>query len=239
MKEHEGFYYDAHFEDENTTISTENLADIQKQVNRLTSQKHFFQRVDISYQQAVDLFKENKFKLELIDKHIQGHDSVSVYKVGDFVDLCEGPHIPHSGYVGEMLIQNQSGSYWKGDVNNPKTQRVHGISFRTKDKLKEWKKLQEEILKRDHRVIGKQQKLFSFESESPGSVAFLPNGAHIYNKLIEYLRKEYIVRGYQEVITPNVFSIDLWKTSGHYENYKDDMFLFKNDDKEFGIKPMN
>ena len=239
VKEHEGFYYDANFEDENTTITTDNLADIQKKVNKLTSQKHTFQRIDISYEKAIDMFKENKFKLELINKHIEGHDSVSVYRVGDFVDLWEGPHLPHSGYIGEILILNQSGSYWKGNVNNPKTQRVHGISFSTKEKLKEWKKLQEEILKRDHRVIGKQQKLFTFEAESPGSVAFLPNGTHIYNKLIEFLRKEYLTRGYQEVITPNVFSIDLWKTSGHYDNYKDDMFLFDSDNKQYGIKPMN
>lgn len=113
------------------------------------------------------------------------------------------------------------------------------MSFRSKEDFKKWKLLQEEIAKRDHRVIAKQQKLFTVLKESPGTVAFLPNGTFIYNKLIELLRREYNVRGYQEVITPNMFTIDLWQTSGHYQNYRDDMFIFENDGKVIGVKPMN
>lgn len=232
VKEHEGFYYDANFPDETQTLSSENLTEIQESVNKLISQKKEFQRIDITYDKAVELFKENKFKLELIDKHIKDNKYVSVYRVGESVDFCEGPHLPHSGYIGEIVIQNLSGSHWQGNVNNPKTQRIHGISFRTKEDYKQWKALQEEIIKRDHRVIGKQQRLFSFEAEAPGMASFLPNGAFIYNKLIDFLRREYLVRGYKEVITPNVFSVDLWMTSGHYDNYKDDMYLFNSDNKK-------
>jgi threonyl-tRNA synthetase len=239
VKENEGFYYDANFPKEDQTIDSENLKEIQEKVNNLISKKHDFQRIDVTYDEAVELFKENKFKLELINKHIKNSSYVSIYKVGDFVDLCEGPHLPHSGYIGQILIQKQSGSNWQGDVNKPKTQRIHGISFFNKENYKKWVALQEEIAKRDHRVIGKQQKLFTFEKESPGMVSFLPNGAFIYNKLIEFLRNEYRIRGYQEVITPNVFSIDLWKTSGHYDNFREDMYMFQSDDKWFGMKPMN
>jgi len=239
VKEHEGFYYDAHFPDESSTLTQESLDEIQKKAKKLISEKHPFERIDVTHEEALSMFQENPFKIELIEKHIQGNSHVSVYRVGDLVDLCEGPHLPHSGYIKEILIQKQSGSHWQGNVNNPKTQRVHAISFTDKSEYSKWKALQAELSKIDHRVIGKKQKLFTFEKESPGMVTFLPNGAHIYNKLIDFLRKEYLIRGYQEVITPNVFTVDLWKTSGHYDNYQEDMYMFKSDNKDFGIKPMN
>lgn len=239
VKEHEGFYYDANFPKSGETISNQQLDHIQKAVNNLIREKNEFQRIDVTYEQACDMFSENKFKKELIDKHIQKNNYVSIYRVGNLVDLCSGPHLPHSGYIGEIVIQKQSGSYWQGNAEGPKTQRIHGISFKSRDEYKQWKKTQEEIAKRDHRVIAKQQKLFTLDMESPGAVGFLPNGTFIYNKLIEMLRREYRIRGYQEVITPNVFNIELWQTSGHLKNYREDMYIFDSEDKWYGLKPMN
>ena len=169
-----------------------------------------------------------------------GNDDLDSFTAaGVVVHNCKGPHVPHSGYIKAVSVTKSSSSYWLAKAENPSLQRVYGISFPNKSKLKEWEEWQRNAEERDHRRVGVQQKLFFFHEWSPGSCFFLPHGTRIYNKLCNYIRSEYVKRGYSEVISPNVFNIELWKKSGHYENYKENMFLFECEHVEFGMKPMN
>jgi len=155
------------------------------------------------------------------------------------VDLCVGPHIPHTGKIKALMVTKNSASYFLGDSNNDSLQRIYGISFPDKKQLSEYKAFLAEAAKRDHRKIGKEQELFFFNDLSPGSCFFLPHGTRIYNALTDLLRSEYFKRGYQEVISPNMYHSKLWETSGHWQNYKDDMFTLDIEKEKWGLKPMN
>ncbi|KAG8042186.1 hypothetical protein G9C98_000177, partial [Cotesia typhae] len=161
------------------------------------------------------------------------------YRCGPLIDLCRGPHIRHTGKVKAIKVTKNSSTYWEGNANAETLQRVYGISFPDPKQMKEWEKFQEEAAKRDHRKIGKEQELFFFHELSPGSCFFQPRGAHIYNTLVEFIRSEYKKRGFQEVVTPNIYNSKLWQTSGHWEHYADNMFSFEVEKETFALKPMN
>ncbi|SPJ11004.1 threonine--tRNA ligase [Plasmodium sp. DRC-Itaito] len=234
----EGFYYDIFLN--NFSINNEDYKRIEDEFNKLVKENVSFEKVICTKEEALELFEYNPFKLELIRSKIPDNKKTSVYKCGNFIDLCLGPHIKNTGKVKTFKVLKNSSAYWLGKKENDSLQRVYGISFQKKSELIEYLKFLEEAKKRDHRNVGKILNFFFFEKEtSPGSCFWLPHGSKIYNKLIEFIRKEYRIRKYEEVISPNVFSCDLWKTSGHYQNYKDCMFLFNVENKEWGMKPMN
>ncbi|CRG96309.1 threonine--tRNA ligase, putative [Plasmodium gallinaceum] len=234
----EGFYYDIFLGD--FSISNEHYKKIEEEFNNLVKQNVEFEKLICTKDEVLELFKYNPFKLELIKSKIPDNKKTSVYKCGNFIDLCLGPHIKNAGKVKAFKVLKNSAAYWLGNKNNESLQRVYGITFQKKNELMEYIKFLEEAKKRDHRNLGKKLNFFFFEKDtSPGSCFWLPHGAKIYNKLIDFIKKEYRLRKYDEVISPNVYSCDLWKTSGHYQNYKECMFIFNVENKEWGIKPMN
>jgi len=198
-----------------------------------------FERLLISKDKLLEMFHYNKYKRYLIEAKVPDGTSTTVYRCGPMVDLCVGPHIPHTGKIKAFMITKNSASYFLGDPNNDSLQRVYGISFPDKKQLTDYKAFLAEAAKRDHRKIGKEQELFFFNDLSPGSAFWLPHGTRIYNTLVELLRGEYYKRGYQEVITPNLFNSKLWETSGHWQNYKDDMFTLDVEKEKWALKPMN
>ncbi|SCM22195.1 threonine--tRNA ligase, putative [Plasmodium chabaudi chabaudi] len=235
----EGFYYDIYLG--NNSIVSDDYTKIENEYNKLVKENVEFEKMVCTKEEVLELFKYNPFKIELIKSKIRNdNEKTSVYKCGNFIDLCLGPHIKNTGKSKAFQVLKNSSAYWLGDKNNDSLQRVYGISFQKKTELTDYIKFIEEAKKRDHRNVGKNLNLFFFEKEtSPGSGFWFTHGAKIYNKLIEFMRKEYRIRKYEEVITPNIFSCDLWKTSGHYQNYKNCMFIFNIENKEWGMKPMN
>src|SRR6202011_1257697 len=172
-------------------------------------------------------------------KGIPEGERVSCYRQGEFIDLCRGPHVSSTGKLGVFKLTHTAGAYWKGDERNPMLQRIYGASFLTQKELDEYLKQVEEARARDHRKLGKELDLFLFHPWAPASPFFLPKGAALYNGLLDFLREEYRKRGYQEVITPQIFDVELFRTSGHYVNYKENMYFTQIDEGEFGVKPMN
>lgn len=233
-----GFFYDIQV-DENQKVSSDDFDQLNKFIKKIMDEKQPFERLEITKEEALELFKYNPFKLDIIQSKVPDNGTTTAYRCGPLIDLCKGPHILSTGVIEAFEVTKNSGSYWKGDVSQPMLQRIYGISFPDKKKMKEYKKFRELAAQRDHRKIGDDQQLFFFDKLSPGSCFFLPHGTRIYNKLQDYIRNEYVRRGYEEVITPNVYNLDLWRTSGHLENYKDNMFIFEVEKQEFGLKPMN
>merc|ERR1712020_443757 len=186
----------------------------------------------------LEMFKYNKFKVRILNERVKT-ETTTVYRCGTLIDLCRGPHVRHTGKVKAMAITKNSSTYWEGNSEAESLQRVYGVSFPDTKQLKEWKLFQEEAAKRDHRKIGVQQDLFFFHELSPGSCFFQPKGAHIYNKLVAFIKEEYWKRGFNEVISPNIYNAKLWQTSGHWDHYADCMFRFDIEKEPFGLKPMN
>ncbi|URD76424.1 TGS domain [Musa troglodytarum] len=232
----EGFYYDAFYDE--LTLNEEHFNQIQSRASKAVGEKQPFERIEVSRDQAIELFAENKFKVEIINE-LPEDKTITVYRCGPLVDLCRGPHIPNTSFVKAIACLKASSSYWRGKSDRESLQRVYGISFPDSKRLKEYLNLLEEAKKRDHRILGQNQELFFFHPLSPGSCFFLPHGTRIYNKLIEFLRVQYRDRGYQEVLSPNIYNMQLWETSGHAANYKENMFVFEIEKQEFGLKPMN
>ncbi|KAJ8498822.1 hypothetical protein OPV22_009374 [Ensete ventricosum] len=232
----EGFYYDAFYDE--LTLNEEHFKQIQSRASKAVGEKQPFERIEVSREQALEMFAENKFKVEIINE-LPEDKTITVYRCGPLVDLCRGPHIPNTSFVKAIACLKASSSYWRGKSDRESLQRVYGISFPDSKRLKEYLTLLEEAKKRDHRILGQNQELFFFHPLSPGSCFFLPHGTRIYNKLIEFLRVQYRDRGYQEVLSPNIYNMQLWETSGHAANYKDNMFVFEIEKQEFGLKPMN
>ena len=228
----EGFYYDV---DSPNPISSTDFEKIEKEFNRIVKENYRFEKVMKTKAELLEMYKDNPCKTYFIEKNVE--KETSIYKNKDFYDMCLGPHLKSTGQVKAVKLLKTSSVYFLNDSSNASLQRIYGISFPTKDLLKEYVDRIEKAKEMDHRKIGKDMDLFFFHKYSPGSCFWLPEGAHIYNKLIEFLRKEYRKRGITEVITPNIFSIDLWKESGHYQNYKDNMYMIEKED--FGLKPMN
>ncbi|CAG2121071.1 unnamed protein product, partial [Medioppia subpectinata] len=184
------------------------------------------------------MFSYNKFKVRILKEKIK-EERTTVYRCGTLIDLCRGPHVRHTGNVKAFKVTKSSSSYWEGKADQESLQRVYGISFPDPKQLREWQRIQEEAAKRDHRKLGREQGLFFFNELSPGSCFFTPRGAHIYNTLMDFIRSEYRKRGFQEVISPNIYNFKLWQISGHGDHYADNMFLFDVDKEKFGLKPMN
>lgn len=192
----------------------------------ITKEKQPFERLELPKQVLLEMFSDNPFKVHLIKEKIPDGTTTTVYRCGPLIDLCRGPHVPHTGRIRAIQTTKNSSSYFLGDAKYAALQRVYGISFPEPAQLKAYLADLAEADKRDHRKIGRDQQLFFFHEWSPGSAFFLPHGTRIYNRLQEFLRGEYIRRGFSEVHTPNLFNVELWRKSGHWENYRENMFAF-------------
>lgn len=228
----EGFYYDV---DVSAPISTEDFKKIEDEMQKIVKANLRFEKKTKSREELLGEYQGNPCKTYFVEKNVESE--TSVYYNGKFFDMCLGPHLNTTGQVKAVKLLKTSSAYFLNDSTKPSLQRIYGVSFPSKDLLKEYVERIERAKEMDHRKIGKEMDLFFFHKYSAGSCFWLPEGAHIYNKLIEFLRSEYRKRGFSEVITPNIFSIDLWKESGHYQNYKDNIYMIEKED--FAMKPMN
>lgn len=233
----EGFYYDFGVE---KAFSEEDLTNIEKEAKKIISANEKFEKIVISRKEAVEMFAKQGeiYKVEILENDIED-DTVTLYKTGDFVDLCRGPHIFSSGFVRELKILSSSGAYWRGSENNDMLQRIYAISFPEKDMMKEFIHLREEAKKRNHKKLGMQMELFSFHPEAPGEVFWHNNGVLLRNALVDFMRNIHNSKGYQEIMTPLVLKRNLWEQSGHWENYRNNMFTTEIEDEDYAIKPMN
>ena len=232
-----GFFYDSFTGD--VKLSPTDYTKIEEDAKKIISEKVPFQKIYINREQALELFKDNPFKISLIKNKIKEGAMTSAYRCGELVDLCTGPHLPDTGRVKAFKVTKNSACYWLGNQENDSLQRVYSISFPQEKELKKWTRVQEELTKKDHRNIGEQQKLFYFSNESPGCTFFLKHGTRIFNRLQDLMKTEYFYRGFDEVNTPTMFKSSLWKVSGHYFKYLEDMFMLTADNEEYGLKPMN
>lgn len=230
-----GFYYDMHSEINPSGDDFKVLDDV---VKSIVKEKQPFERLEMKKSDLLEMFKYNKFKGRILNEKVTT-ETTTVYRCGPLIDLCRGPHIRHTGKIKSMAVTKNSATYWEGKSDAESLQRIYGISFPDNKLMKEWKAFQEAAAKNDHRKIGKEQELFFFHELTPGSCFFQPKGAHIYNKLLEFIKEEYWKRGFQEVISPNIYSSKLWKTSGHWDHYAENMFRFEVEKEQFGLKPMN
>lgn len=233
----DGFYYDIHLPDDQK-IHEMDFDDLNKRVDKIAKQKRTFERLELTKEEAKDMFSYNPFKLEIISE-LAEDATITAYRDGPFIDLCRGPHVPQSSRSKAMMCKGTGQAYWRAKSENPSLQRVYGISFPDKKQLKEYKHLIAEAAKRDHRLLGVKQELIMFSQLSPGCPFFLPHGQRIFNTLQEFMRKQYWVHDYMEVQTPNMFDFDLWIQSGHAANYKDNMYSLDVEAREYGLKPMN
>ncbi|KAJ7855129.1 hypothetical protein B0H14DRAFT_2754902 [Mycena olivaceomarginata] len=233
----DGFFYEMGIQDR--AVSVADYPALEKVSESAVKEKQKFERLVVKKETLLEMFNYNKYKKYLIETKVPDGTSTTVYRCGPMIDLCVGPHIPHTGKIKAMMITKNSSSYFLGDANNDSLQRIYGISFPDKKQLTEYKAFLAEAAKRDHRRIGKDQELFFFNEMSPGSCFFLPHGTRIYNTLLEFMRSEYFKRGYQEVISPNMFHSKLWEQSGHWQNYQDGMFSLDVEKEKWGLKPMN
>lgn len=229
----EGFYYDIDFK---TPITLEDLPAIEKKMHELASKKEKILRKEVSKQEALEIFKDNEYKVELINGI---EDTITIYSQGDFVDLCAGPHLLNTDQIKHFKLLSLAGAYWRGDSKNKMLTRIYGTSWFTADDLNNYLNLIEERKRRDHRLLGKQLGLFMMSEYGPGFPFWLPNGMTLRNNLIEYWRQQHIKFNYDFVDTPIILSRELWETSGHWDHYRDNMYTVKIDDKDYAIKPMN
>nr|KAF6367184.1 hypothetical protein mPipKuh1_017065 [Pipistrellus kuhlii] len=231
-----GFYYDMYLDDGG--VSSNDFSSLETLCKKIIKEKQAFERLEVKKETLLEMFKYNKFKCRILNEKVNT-PTTTVYRCGPLIDLCRGPHVRHTGKIKALKIHKNSSTYWEGKADMETLQRIYGISFPDPKLLKEWEKFQEEAKNRDHRKIGRDQELYFFHELSPGSCFFLPKGAYIYNTLIEFLRSEYRRRGFQEVVTPNIFNSRLWVTSGHWQHYSDNMFSFEVEKEQFALKPMN
>lgn len=233
-----GFYYEMALPG-GAAVQSSDWAPLENIVTKIVKEKQPFQRLEMSKEDLLKMFAYNPYKQHIIKDKIPDGTRTTVYRNGPLIDLCRGPHVPDTSRIEAFAIMKNSSSYFLGDANNDSLQRIYGVSFPDKKQMAAHKKFLEEAAKRDHRLIGKQQELFYFEECSPGSAMWLPHGMRINNAIMEYIKEEYWKRGYDEVMTPNMFNVALWEQSGHLAHYKDDMFILDVDKEQFGLKPMN
>lgn len=232
-----GFYYDIDMEHK---LSDQDLLKIQKEMKKVIQANHKLERFELPREEAIQYMADRNedYKVELIED-LPEDAVISFYKQGDFVDLCAGPHMESTGQIKAVKLMSVAGAYWRGDEHNKMLQRIYGTCFPSQEELDEYINRLEEAKKRDHRKIGREMDLFMLTEEGPGFPFFMPKGMIIRNELENFWRQEHRKRGYQEIKTPLILNEELWRTSGHWDHYKDNMYFTKIDDADYAIKPMN
>ena len=232
-----GFYYDIDMEHK---LNDQDLLKIQKEMKKIIQANYKLERFELPREEAIKFMaeKDEDYKVELIND-LPEDAVISFYQQGDFVDLCAGPHMDSTGQIKAVKLMSVAGAYWRGDEHNKMLQRIYGTCFPSQEELDEYIQRLEEAKKRDHRKIGKEMDLFMLTEEGPGFPFFLPKGMIIRNELENFWREEHRKRGYQEIKTPLILNEQLWRTSGHWDHYKDNMYFTKIDDQDYAIKPMN
>ena len=231
-----GYYYDFLPQ---RPFTPEDLAKIEAEMRRIIGEDLPITRSEMPVSEAVSIFEKQNDPLKVQIARELPDERVSCYRQGEFIDLCRGPHVATTGRLGVFKLTHTAGAYWKGDEKNPMLQRIYGASFLTQKELDEYVQRLEDAKARDHRRLGRELELFTFHPLAPASPFFLPKGAILYNGLLSYLREEYRRRGYDEVITPQIYDAELFRISGHYDNYRDNMYFTEIEEREFGVKPMN
>ena len=231
-----GFYYDF---DVASKFTPDDFARIEKEMAAIIAEGTAFEREEMPREQAIELFRKSGqiLKAELLEDIEE--DTVSIYRSGDFVDLCRGPHVPSSDRMPAFKLTKLAGAYWRGDVHRKMLQRIYAIAFADKKALKAHLRMLEEAKKRDHRRIGKEMDLFSFHEEGPGFPFFHPKGVVVLNEIISYWRAVHTKDGYKEIVSPPILNCDLWRRSGHYDNYAENMYFTEIDKREYAVRPMN
>src|SRR5580765_7632413 len=233
----DGFYYDFSYK---RPFTPEDLAAIEKRMSALAAKDLTVKREVWPRDKAVEFFKSigEFYKAEIISA-IPAGEEVSLYREGDFIDLCRGPHVPSTGKLKVFKLMKVAGAYWRGNSGNEMLQRIYGTAWAKKEEQEAYLKMLEEAEKRDHRRIGKQLDLFHMQDEAPGMVFWHPKGWAIWQQVEQYMRRVYVDNGYQEVRCPMILDVSLWKKSGHWENYKENMFFTESEKRDFAVKPMN
>ena len=235
----DGFYYDFEYAE---TFTPEDLEKIEKRMHEIAAANYPFKRQEVSREEAVVLFKDRgeSYKVELLNDLPEDVKTVSLYTQGGYLDLCRGPHIPATGMIKAYKLLSVAGAYWRGDEKNKMLQRIYGTGFAVEEQLTEYLRIVEEAKRRDHRRLGRELDLFQVNEEAgPGLIIFHPKGMLLRYLIEEWERKEHLKRGYDMVMGPQILRADLWKKSGHYEHYRENMYYTQVDDQEYGIKPMN
>jgi threonyl-tRNA synthetase len=233
----DGFYYDL----ANADLDEEALQEIEDEAQDIIEEDIPIERFTLPREKAFEIYQDNPFKRDILENEAAGEDPVSFYQQAEFEDLCKGPHVDSTGEIGGFSLLNISSAYWRGDEENESLTRVYGTAFESESELEDFIERREEAKERDHRKIGNEMDLFSVPEHSPGCVHFHPNGMTIRRELEEYVRTKNDELGYDEVWTPELNKAELWKPTGHYENFTEngEMFNWEQDDTEYGLKPMN
>ncbi|MFP4307959.1 MAG: threonine--tRNA ligase [Desulfococcaceae bacterium] len=229
----DGFYYDIDM----APVSEEDFPKIEEEMRKIVKAKLPVRRREVPKAEALEFYKNEPYKLEMLADLDDG--TISFYEQDGFTDLCRGPHVPHTGFVKAFKLMKASGAYWRADQNRNQLQRIYGTAFFDKKDLKEYLHFLEEARKRDHRKLGARLDLFSFHEEAPGMAFFHPKGMVIWNALLDYWREEHRAAGYVESKTPILLNRSLWETSGHWFNYRENMYTTRVDEIDYAIKPMN
>ncbi len=229
----DGFYYDIDMQ----PVSEDDFAKIEAEIQKIIKAKLPIYRQEISKDEALKFYKNEPYKQEMISEMEDG--TISIYQQGEFTDLCRGPHVPHTGYVKAIKLTKVSGAYWRADPTKAQLQRIYGTAFFSKKELKAHLMFLQEAKKRNHRKIGRALDLFSFHEEAPGMPFFHPKGMVVWNTLLDYWRAEHRAAGYVETKTPIMLNRALWEKSGHWENYRENMYTSSIDENDYAIKPMN
>ncbi len=235
----EGFYYDF---DYGENFTPEDLAKIEERMREIIDADYPFVREEMSRQEAISFFrgKGETYKVELLNELPEDVITISLYSQGGYVDLCRGPHIPSTGMIRAFKLLNVAGAYWRGDERNKMLQRIYGTGFATEKALVEYLHIVEEAKKRDHRKLGRELDLFQMNDEAgPGLIIFHPKGTRLRNIIEDWEKKEHLKRGYEMVMGPQLLKADLWKRSGHFDHYRENMYFTEVENQTYGIKPMN
>ncbi len=233
----DGFYYDIDLGD--ISLTEEDLPKLEKEMKKISKDNKLIKRIELSKQEALDMFKDDPYKVDLISRMDENDTIISAYQQEDFIDLCRGPHVNSTKEMKYFKLLKVSGAYWKGDANNKMLQRVYGICFDKEEDLNDYLNFLEEAKKRDHKKLGKELDLFMISDYGPGFPFFLPNGMIVRNELENFWYSEHTKEGYEFIKTPIMLNKELWELSGHWFNYRENMYTSEIDDKVFAIKPMN
>jgi threonyl-tRNA synthetase len=232
-----GFYYDFSYK---RPFTPEDLEAIEKKMAELAKKDEIVTREEWQRDDAVEFFKEigEKYKAEIIAS-IPSNEPLSLYREGDFIDLCRGPHVPSTGKLKVFKLMKVAGAYWRGDSKNEMLQRIYGTAWATKEEQDAYLHMLEEAEKRDHRKLGRELDLFHFQDEAPGLIFWHPKGWQLWQQVEQYMRAVYNDNGYQEVKAPQILDLSLWKKTGHWDNYRENMFTTESETRTYGLKPMN